>query len=186
MSTGRAAFLDRDGVLNVPVVRDGKPYPPATAAEFEIYPDVPGAVQALREMGFAIFVVTNQPDVARGAQKQSEIEAMNEKLRDATGLKDFYVCWHDDGDACDCRKPKPGLLTRAAAEHGISLADSFMIGDRWRDVDCGHSAGCKTIFIDRGYSERLRKEPDYRACDLASAVAVIQTLNTRTQEQHPK
>ncbi len=175
MSLKRAAFLDRDGVLNRPVVRDGKPYPPASVHEFEIYPDAAEAVASLREMGFAIFVVTNQPDVARGTQKQSEIEAMNARLREDLGLEHFYVCWHDDNQ-CDCRKPKPGLLTRAATEHGISLPDSFMIGDRWRDVDCGHAAGCRTIFIDRGYSERLRQTPDYQARGLGSAVAIIETL----------
>jgi D-glycero-D-manno-heptose 1,7-bisphosphate phosphatase len=169
----KAAFLDRDGVLNRPVVREGKPYPPASVAEFEIYPDAADAVRALREMGFRIFVVTNQPDVARGAQNRSEIEAMNDVLRRELGLDEFYVCWHDDKDKCHCRKPRPGLLTDAARDHGISLGASYMIGDRWRDVDCGQAAGCKTIFIDRGYSESLRAEPHFRASDLGSAVAII-------------
>jgi D-glycero-D-manno-heptose 1,7-bisphosphate phosphatase len=98
---------------------------------------------------------------------------MHERLRTELGIEDFYVCWHDDPDGCDCRKPKPGLLTRAAGDHGITLSGSYMIGDRWRDVDCGHAAGCTTIFIDRGYSERLRKEPDFRAQSLDSAVDMI-------------
>jgi D-glycero-D-manno-heptose 1,7-bisphosphate phosphatase len=170
----RAAFLDRDGVLNRPVVRDGKPYPPASVADFEIYQEATGAVRKLREMGFRVLVVTNQPDVARGAQTRSEVEAMHERLREELGIADFRVCWHDDADECDCRKPKPGLLTRAASEFGISLGDSYMIGDRWRDVDCGHAAGCRTIFIDRGYSERLRQEPHLRARDLAEAVDMIE------------
>jgi D-glycero-D-manno-heptose 1,7-bisphosphate phosphatase len=170
----RAAFLDRDGVLNRPVVREGKPYPPASVADFEIYAEATGAVRKLREMGFRVLVVTNQPDVARGAQTRSEVEAMHDRLREELGIADFHVCWHDDADECDCRKPKPGLLTRAAREFGISLADSYMIGDRWRDVDCGHAAGCRTIFIDRGYSERLRKEPHLRARDLAEAVDMIE------------
>jgi D-glycero-D-manno-heptose 1,7-bisphosphate phosphatase len=170
----KAAFLDRDGVLNKPVVRDGKPYPPASVADFEIYEEAAGAVRRLRDMGFLVVVVTNQPDVARGAQTRTEIEAMHGRLRGALGIEDFYVCWHDDADGCDCRKPKPGLLRRAALDFGISLADSYMIGDRWRDVDCGHAAGCRTIFIDRGYSEKLRQEPDRRARDLAEAVGVIE------------
>jgi D-glycero-D-manno-heptose 1,7-bisphosphate phosphatase len=169
----KAAFLDRDGVLNKPVVRDGKPYPPATAAEFEIYEDAPEAVRRLRGMGFQVLVVTNQPDVARGTQTRTEIEAMHGRLRAELGVEDFYVCWHDDADACDCRKPKPGLLRRAALDHGITLSESYMIGDRWRDVDCGHAAGCRTIFIDRGYSERLRREPDRRTRNLAEAVDII-------------
>jgi D-glycero-D-manno-heptose 1,7-bisphosphate phosphatase len=142
-------------------------------ADFEIYPEAAGAVRKLREMGFRVLVVTNQPDVARGTQAQSEIEAMHGRLREALGIVDFYVCWHDDGDGCDCRKPQPGLLTRAAREIGIALGESYMIGDRWRDVDCGHAAGCRTIFIDRGYSENLRREPHLRASDLAEAVDMI-------------
>jgi D-glycero-D-manno-heptose 1,7-bisphosphate phosphatase len=169
----RAVFLDRDGVLNRPVVRSGKPYPPAALDEFEILPDAFEGVELLRKLGFWLFVVTNQPDVARGAQQRSVVEAMHDKLRDALQLKYFYVCYHDDGDACDCRKPKPGLLFEAAAQHNISLPDSYMIGDRWRDIDCGHAAACKTIFIDRGYAEKLRTQPEFRVPDLRSAAGVV-------------
>ena len=93
--------------------------------------------------------------------------------RDVLGLDRFYVCYHDDADGCECRKPKPGLLLDAAAEHNLSLPDSYMIGDRWRDVDCGHAASSKTIFIDNGYSEPLRTQPEFRVLDLRSAVSVI-------------
>ena len=169
----RAVFLDRDGVLNRPIVRSGKPYPPAALEEFEILPDAPEGVERLRQLGFWLFVVTNQPDVARGTQRRSTVEAMHNKLRDALQLNYFYVCYHDDGDACDCRKPKPGLLLSAAAEHNISLSESYMIGDRWRDIDCGHAAACRTIFIDRGYAEKLRTQPEFRVADFRSAAGVI-------------
>ena len=168
-----AVFLDRDGVLNRPVVREGKPYPPQSVADFEVYPEAAAAVRKLRGMGFVVCVVTNQPDVARGAQTLAEIEAMHRRLRYEAGIEHFYICLHDDADRCDCRKPKPGLLTRAAADLGILLAGSYMIGDRWRDVDCGRAAGCRTIFIDRGYSESLRAQPDFRAGDLGEAVDII-------------
>jgi D-glycero-D-manno-heptose 1,7-bisphosphate phosphatase len=169
----KAAFLDRDGVLNKPVVRNGKPYPPQSVEDFEIYPEAFGAVRNLHDMGLLVCVVTNQPDVARGTQTRAEIDAMHQHLRETLSIEHFYVCWDDDADQCDCRKPKPGLLTRAARDLGISLADSYMIGDRWRDVDCGYAAGCRTIFIDRGYSESLRKEPNFRARDLGEAVDII-------------
>jgi D-glycero-D-manno-heptose 1,7-bisphosphate phosphatase len=169
----RAVFLDRDGVLNKPVVRSGKPFPPATLGEFEILPDAREAVDLLRQLGFQLFVVTNQPDVARGTQERSIVEVMHARLRDVLLLEHFYVCYHDDSDACACRKPKPGLLINAAADHNLSLPDSYMIGDRWRDVDCGQAAACKTIFIDRGYAETLRAEPQFRASDLRSAAGVI-------------
>lgn len=170
----RAVFLDRDGVLNRPVVRNGKPFPPDSLEEFEILPGVPQAVSAIRNLGFRLFVVTNQPDVARGTQIRSTVEAMHSVLREQLGILDFYVCYHDDADACNCRKPLPGLLFTAAADHGISLMDSYMVGDRWRDIDCGYAAGCKTVFIDRGYAETLRRKPDFRAPDLCSAAEIIQ------------
>ena len=169
----KAVFLDRDGVINRAVVRDGKPFPPAGLHDFEILPGVEAALQMLREQGFWLCVVTNQPDVARGTQDRSVVEAMHDHLRNRLPLDAFQVCYHDDSDACNCRKPKPGLLLEAAAENAISLTDSYMIGDRWRDIDCGYSANCTTIFIDRGYREALRGQPHFRASDLEDAARII-------------
>ena len=85
------------------------------------------------------------------------------------------VCFHPGkgGSECDCRKPKPGMLLRAARELVIDLAQSWMVGDRWRDVDCGHAAGCKTVFIDRGYVEELKQKPDFSARNLGEAADII-------------
>ena len=83
------------------------------------------------------------------------------------------VCFHPGGDGCECRKPAPGMLLKAAHESQIDLSKSFMVGDRWRDIDCGHAAGCKTIFIDRGYDEELREKPDFFAKNLAEAAKII-------------
>ena len=138
---GRAVFLDRDGVLNRPVVRDGKPYPPASVEELEISPDAPAALAALKQAGFRLYVVTNQPDVARGSATRAAVERIHAALAEALPLDGFYVCYHDDSDRCECRKPKPGLLLAAAAEHGISLRASYLIGDRWRDIEAGQRAG---------------------------------------------
>ncbi len=169
----KAVFLDRDGVINRAVVRDGKPFPPAGLHELEILPGVETALEMLRERGFWLCVVTNQPDVARGTQDRSVVEAMHDYLCSRLSLDAFQVCYHDDSDACDCRKPKPGLLVGAAAEQGISLADSYMIGDRWRDIDCGYAASCTTIFIDCGYDEALRDQPHFRTSDLEGAARII-------------
>ena len=171
--SGKAVFLDRDGVINRAVVRDGKPFPPAGLHDFEILPGVEGALQTLRERGFWLCVVTNQPDVARGTQDRSVVEAMHDHLRNRLPLDAFQVCYHDDSDACHCRKPKPGLLLDAAAKHAISLTNSYMIGDRWRDIDCGYSANCTTIFIDHGYREALNKQPHFRVPDLEAATRII-------------
>ena len=153
--SARAVFLDRDGVLNAAVVRDGKPYPPASAAELVILPGVAAALEQLHAAGFMLVVVTNQPDVARGTQTAAEVEAIHAKLRAALPALDaIYSCMHDDVDHCDCRKPKPGMIVTAATDMGISLTESFMVGDRWRDIDAGLAAGCRTVFIDRDYRER--------------------------------
>ena len=165
----RAVFLDRDGVINRAVVRDGKPYPPASEAEMEVLPGVREALQRLRDAGFRLVVVTNQPDVARGTQRRDVIDRMHARLARELPLDEFRVCDHDDADGCRCRKPNPGLLEDAAREAGVSLADSFMVGDRWRDIEAGQRAGCAAIFIDREYHERRPDSPDAIVSSLPDA-----------------
>lgn len=171
----RAAFLDRDGVINVSVVREGKPYAPATVEEFTLLPGVIEACRQLKASGFLLVVATNQPDVGRGTQAQAVIEAMHAKMCAALPIDRVEVCYHAGrgGPECECRKPKPGMLRHAAAELGIDLQKSFMVGDRWRDIDCGHAAGCRTIFIDYNYDEALRAQPDYFCASLLEAVRII-------------
>jgi D-glycero-D-manno-heptose 1,7-bisphosphate phosphatase len=169
----RAVFLDRDGVLNRAVVRSGKPYPPATLDEFELLPGVVEATRTLADAGFLLIVATNQPDVGRGAQRRDLVEAMHSKLQAKLPLHGIKVCYDVDGPENFCHKPKPGMLLDAAREWSIDLAHSYMVGDRWRDVGCGKAAGCFTIFIDRGYAEELRHQPDAVCADLGDAVTVI-------------
>jgi D-glycero-D-manno-heptose 1,7-bisphosphate phosphatase len=166
----KAVFLDRDGVLNEAVVRDGKPYPPASLAEMRILPDVAVSLQLLKERSFLLLVVTNQPDVSRGTQDRETVEEMHRAMRAILPLDDILVCYHSDLDRCECRKPLPGLLFQAAEKYGVDLAASFMIGDRWRDIDAGNAAGCRTILIDYGYSERAPGvPPDARVSSLTEA-----------------
>jgi D-glycero-D-manno-heptose 1,7-bisphosphate phosphatase len=169
----RAVFLDRDGVINRAVVRDGKPYPPATEDELEVLPGVPEALQRLRQAGLRLVVVTNQPDVARGTQRREVIDRMHARLAATLAIDEFRVCDHDDADGCRCRKPLPGMLEDAARETGVSLPDSFMVGDRWRDIEAGRRAGCTVIFIDRGYHERRPDRPDAVAGSLPEAAEWI-------------
>ena len=167
----RAVFLDRDGVLNDAIVRNGKPYPPDNVADMRIPPGTAEALSRLKERDFLLLVVTNQPDVARGIQQKETVEEMGRRLRAELPLDDILVCYHDDQDDCDCRKPKPGLMLSAAQRYGIDLTRSYMIGDRWRDIDAGANAGCKTIWIDRGYAERGPTAPaDARVNSLSEAV----------------
>jgi D-glycero-D-manno-heptose 1,7-bisphosphate phosphatase len=169
----RAVFLDRDGVINASIVRDGKPYPPATVEEFTIYPEVAQACERLKRAGYLLVVATNQPDVGRGTQGKETVEAMHARMCAALPIDRVEVCFHPGGEPCECRKPAPGMLLKAARELRVDLSKSFMVGDRWRDIDCGHSAGCKTVFIDRGYSEELRQKPDFFAKNLAEAAKII-------------
>ena len=169
----RAVFLDRDGVVNRVILRGGKPYPPAGMEELEILPGVPEALEALRRAGYCLIVVSNQPDVARGTLDRGVVETMNRRLHAELRLDAVYVCWHDDRDGCLCRKPRPGMLIDAAAEFGLDLRTSFMVGDRWRDVEAGKRAGCTTILVDYGYDEKLTVEPDIRVRSLAEAAGRI-------------
>jgi D-glycero-D-manno-heptose 1,7-bisphosphate phosphatase len=171
----RIVFLDRDGVINHAIERDGKPYPPRTLADFEILPGVPEACAKLKAAGFLLVVATNQPDVGRGTLEQSAVEKIHVHLIAQLPVDRVEVCYHPGhGQShCDCRKPKPGMLLRAARDMHADLTKCWMVGDRWRDVDCGHAAGCKTIFIDRGYSEELKHQPDFRAKNLLEAAEII-------------
>ena len=171
--TRRAVFLDRDGVLNRAIVRDGRPYPPVRVEEVEILPGVAEALAGLRRAGFLLLVVTNQPDVARGTLSAAVVADIHRHLQAALGLDGIYVCPHDYRDRCACRKPLPGLLQAAARERSVDLASSFMVGDRWRDIEAGRRAGCRTILVDYGYDETLSCEPDSRAASLSEAAAWI-------------
>jgi len=171
----RAVFLDRDGVINRPLEREHKPFAPSSLAEFEILPEVLAACVKLKAAGFLLVVATNQPDVGRGMLKQEIIEQIHAHMLRQLPIDRVEVCFHPGQGTsdCDCRKPRPGMLMRAACDLGIDLAKSWMVGDRWRDVDCGHAAGCRTIFIDRGYAEELKQKPDFSAGNLAVAADII-------------
>jgi D-glycero-D-manno-heptose 1,7-bisphosphate phosphatase len=165
----RAVFLDRDGVLNRAYVRNGKPYSPDTIEEMVIVPDAAEALGRLRQHGFRLLVATNQPDIARGRLTREQVDAMNTRLRSALPLDGIEMCVHDDADNCDCRKPKPGLLLHAAKRDGIDLSKSFMVGDRYRDIEAGHSAGCRTVLVGNGYGETFKAQPDATVSTLTEA-----------------
>ena len=169
----RAVFLDRDGVLNRSRVREGRPCAPVSLAEFELLPGVAEAVTGLRKAGFLLIVVTNQPDVASGVVSREVLEQIHQELRVLLPIDDIKVCCHVEEDGCTCRKPKPGMLLEAAREWSIDLNRSFMVGDRWRDVSAGKAAGCRTIFVDYGYAERLIDPPDFRVTSLREAASII-------------
>ena len=165
----QAVFLDRDGVLNRAIVREGKPYPPALLTELHILPGTADALAVLQAAGFLLIGITNQPDVARGSQRREVVEAINAVLLAALPLTEILVCYHDDRDGCACRKPKPGLLTHAAQRDGIALSDSFMVGDRFRDIEAGDSAGCRSVLMGDGSGEEFKVQPDVTVRTLSEA-----------------
>ena len=168
----KAVFLDRDGVLNRAIVCNGKPFPPDSVETMEILPGVADAMESLRVAGFLQIVVTNQPDVARGTQTRETVEAMHKHLQSVLPITQIMACY-DDGETRPCRKPNPGMLLESADSHAIALSQSFMIGDRWRDVNCGANAGCRTIFLDWGYAEKLQTPPDFTVRSFTAATEII-------------
>src|SRR5436305_10141958 len=175
--TRRAVFLDRDGVINRAVVRNGKPHPPSSPTDFKLYGDVVDGCARLKTASFLLVVITNQPDVGRGTQSREAVEAMHLKLQSALpSLDRIEICYHGGeryGQPCDCRKPRPGLILGAVAELNIDPKTSYVIGDRWRDVDCARAAGCRAIFIQRGYKEKLREPPDFTVANFNDAVSAV-------------
>lgn len=157
----RAVFLDRDGIINRSIVRDGLPYPPASASELEFTPGIENTLRTLKDAGWFLVIVTNQPDVARGTTTRESVEEIHSLIRHQLPVDAVYACYHDSGEGCECRKPRPGMLLTAAREMNLDLSSSFMVGDRWRDIDAGNAAGCHTIFVDYGYREALKSRPDY-------------------------
>lgn len=183
--TCRAVFLDRDGVVNEPVIRDGRPYPPRGIGEAVVVRDAKTALERLKKRGFLLIVVTNQPDVARGEMNREGVERIHEFLSTELPVDDFFVCYHDDRDKCDCRKPLPGLLFKAANKYQIDLAGSYLVGDRWRDIEAGAAAGCRTIFIDHHYKERDPKVgPDAVVPGLSEAADWIAEQEGESRHRH--
>lgn len=181
----RAVFLDRDGVINRALVRDGAPYPPRHLKELRILAGVREACRAIHEAGYLLILATNQPDIARGRADVREVFAMHDLLRRYLRLDAVKLCPHDDQAGCECRKPKPGLLLEAAREWAIDLGASFFVGDRWRDIEAAHRAGCRAVFVDHQYNERRPNQPFLRVRSLqefASLVIAHAAPNRRLEE----
>lgn len=179
----KAVFLDRDGVLNAAVTRNGISTPPMTMDEFILLPGVEEAVGRLKSSGFVLVVVTNQPDIARGTRDRATVAAINDRIHEELDVDSIYMCPHDDADECDCRKPKPGMLLHAMNRFDIDPARSFMIGDRWRDVVAGRAAGCRTIQVGTLDEGALGVEADVRRSDLFAAVEWILTQEVQSADR---
>jgi len=169
----KAVFLDRDGVINANLVRNGKPVAPTSLAEFRILPGAADAVRRLKEAKFLTIVVTNQPDVRTGLTPKATMEAMHDEIRRQMPIDDFFICFHVDADNCTCRKPKPGLILEAIAKYDIDPASSYVVGDRWRDVLAGQAASCRTVFVDYGFVQDQPATANQTVKSLAEAAEFI-------------
>lgn len=169
----KAVFLDRDGVVIKATVINGRPYPAASLDEVQITPGFDQVLHMLHDAGYLLIVVTNQPDVARGTQTRDMVESINQLLLDRLPIEKVYTCYHDNADGCECRKPKPGLLLQAAREYAIDLNNSYMVGDRWSDIEAGNAAGCKTIYINCRYEEKQALGYNFLAVDPLEILAII-------------
>lgn len=173
LKSNRAVFLDRDGVLTVSIVRDGKGYAPLTLEQFRFYPEVAQCVLRIQELGFIPILVSNQPDVANGILPLHVLEQMNQKILDELKISEINNCIHNNEDRCLCRKPKPGMLINSARKLGVSLKESWMIGDRDGDMKAGLAAGCKTIFINRNMPSESGVMAHFTCDSLEKAVDLI-------------
>jgi len=167
-------FLDRDGVINRSVVRNGKPYPPASLEEFEILPGAFNSLKRIAAAGYLLIGVTNQPDVARGTQTRKAVESINARIMEQLPVTEIFTCYHDDKDDCQCRKPKPGLILQGAEKYGADLTKSWLVGDRWKDISAGQAVGLRTVFVDYLYNETYSgPSADFIIEDIAALAAII-------------
>ncbi len=181
---GRSAvFLDRDGVINRAFVIDGKPYAPTRRSEVELLDGVGPSLSALRKRGFVNLVVTNQPDLSTGKQNFEELESTHRWMRDTLDIDAILVCPHLRNDNCGCRKPKPGLLNQAKQLFGIDYGKSFLVGDRWSDIEMGQAVGVHTsFFVDYDYLEPRPSGQFISVKSLCEATEKIIELTEKTNE----
>ena len=172
----KAILLDRDGVINNIFIENGLPHSPSSFEKLKILPGVKDSIIIFKKLKFFCLMVTNQPDVTRGKIEKETVIKINNFLKENLKLDDIFVCYHDDHDNCECRKPKSGLLLKAAEKWNLDLKKSFMIGDRWKDIEAGNSAGCQTIFLDYNYNEKKPSDPSFVSNSLLNAAKIIQKL----------
>lgn len=168
-----AVFLDRDGVIVIPEFRDGRSFAPRTLEEFAFYPDAHECLQRLKDAGYLLVVVTNQPDVGNGHLEPFVLEAMHRRMHAELPIDRVEVCIHRQSEGCACRKPQPGMLIEAARELGISFPRSFMVGDRASDIVAGQAVGCRTIFVDLDYDEARPEGATFTVRTLRDATDAI-------------
>lgn len=184
-----AVFLDRDGTINEEVEYLDDP------EDLRLIPGAAEAIRLLNQARVPAIVVTNQAGVGRGYFSEARVEAIHQQLTKQLAahgarLDAVYYCPHHPDEGCDCRKPNPGMLKRAAQEHGIDLGRSFAVGDKVSDLEAGRRAGCRTVLVLTGYGAEAQEvfkrgdfQPDFTARDLLEAVRWILAQEGTDYEQ---
>ncbi len=167
-----AIFFDRDGVLIEAPVLNGLPKSSHRLEDIKLCKGIEEICKFLKDKKYKLIMITNQPDVERGLNSEKNISEINTYLKNKLYLDDLFVCFSDD-DRCYDRKPNPGMLEKACKKYNIDRKKSYFVGDRWRDVEAGKKFGCKTIFIDRKYNEKLSVHPDYTVENIKEIIAII-------------
>jgi D-glycero-D-manno-heptose 1,7-bisphosphate phosphatase len=157
----KAIFLDRDGIVNKPIILEGKPYPPFIVKQAFLVNNIKNMIDKWHKEGYLVIVVTNQPDISNHLISQRKVEKINRYLQSMAKFDDLFMCPHNEKDKCNCRKPKIGLFLQAKEKYDIDLEESYMIGDRWKDIEAGRRAGCRTIFVNYNYNEEKPHSCDY-------------------------
>ena len=150
-----AVFLDRDGIINVPIKIDNKPKAPLKYEHFQFTKNIKQMINNLKSFEVEIIVITNQPELSNNELSYSELNKMHLRIHNELGIKNIYICPHILEDNCNCKKPKNGMLIEASKDLNIDLENSIMIGDRWSDVASGNSTKTKCIFVDYNYDEKI-------------------------------
>lgn len=175
----RAVFLDRDGVINKSLVVNGKPFAPTSIIDFQLLPGVIDSLLILKDAGYLTVIVTNQPDLSTGKQTWKSLNEIHAYLTDYCHIDLIKICSHAKEDHCKCRKPNPRMIIEASNDLGIDISESFMIGDRWSDIEAGHRSGCKkTFFIDYGYDEKKPTGGYVSVNSLSECAKIISKITT--------
>ena len=169
-----AIFLDRDGVVNYSIIREKKPYAPICLDELKIIPEIKSVIDFFKIRKFMVFVITNQPDVARGNVIKDEVEKINASILSQLSIDEIFTCYHDNQDQCECRKPKPGAFIILSQKYNIDLSKSIMVGDRAKDIEAAKNANCPSVFIDYNYNEPKPVDQNYTVDSVEGLLACLE------------
>ena len=169
----KAIFFDRDGVINKPIMRNGSISSPRAFSEFELYDDFLEVYEQLRAFNLLTFVVSNQPDVQRKLLPESDLTQMTEKMQQAFDFTEIHHCPHSDEVQCECRKPKPGMITSMLAKYGLKPEQALILGDSEKDVLAGRAAQIATVLIRREHNAELRCSADHEVLNLSAFLVLV-------------